>query len=343
MSKEIKAGIIGLLAIGLLVGGVNFLKGNSFFGGDDTYIAYFPDSGGLAPSSSVYINGVPVGKILSVDYNMKGDSLSRVKISFNIQEDELRIPRGSRLEIGSIGLMDKGLVIKLNKDLSKGYYSFNERIRGTVSQDIATQLKAYADPINQKLQALMTTVDKTVTSLQGFWDETATTEIEGSMKELRNSISRLGNVAIQVEDLVATEKVKLGRIFSNVESISANLKASNDKIESIIGNTKKITDDLVSADYKAVIMDAQNSIKKLNVMLEDINNGHGTLGKLVKDEKLYNELVETNNDLQNLLKDLELHPERYIHFSVLGARTKGANFTPSEEKKIRQVIDTIPE
>jgi phospholipid/cholesterol/gamma-HCH transport system substrate-binding protein len=239
--------------------------------------------------------------------------------------------------------MDKGLVIKLSKDLSKGYYDFNEKIHGTVSQDIATQLKNYAAPINQKLQALMTTVDKTVTSLQGFWDETATTEIEGSMKELRNSISRLGNVAIQVEDLVATEKVKLGRIFSNVESISANLKASNDKIEGIIGNTKKITDDLVSADYKAVIMDAQNSIKKLNVMLEDINNGHGTLGKLVKDEKLYNELVETNNDLQNLLKDLELHPERYIHFSVLGARTKGANFTPNEEKKIRQVIDTIPE
>ncbi|MFN6083942.1 MAG: hypothetical protein ACK476_03325, partial [Fluviicola sp.] len=117
----------------------------------------------------------------------------------------------------------------------------------------------------------------------------------------------------------------------------------NDKIEGIIGNTKKMTDDLVSADYKAVIMDAQNSIKNLNVMLEDINNGHGTLGKLVKDEKLYNELVETNNDLQNLLKDLELHPERYIHFSVLGARTKGANFTPNEEKKIRQVIDTIPE
>lgn len=343
MSKEIKAGIIGLLAIGLLVGGVNFLKGNSFFGGDDTYTAYFPDSGGLASSMSVYINGVPVGKILSVESNYKGDSLHKVKITFNIQEDELKIPKGSKFEISPIGFLDKGIIISLNNDLSKGFITTDDYIRGTVAQDMVSQVKAYADPVVQKLQGLMTTVDKTVTSLQGFWDDKATSEIEASMKELRSSISRLGNVAIQVEDLVATEKVKLSRIFSNVESISANLKASNDKIEGIIGNTKKITDDLVSADYKSVIMDAQNTIKKLNVTLEDINNGHGTLGKLVKDEKLYNELVETNNDLQNLLKDLELHPERYIHFSVLGARTKGANFTPSEEKKIRQVIDTIPE
>lgn len=342
MSKELKAGIVGILAIGLLVCGVNFLKGNSFFGGDDTYVAYFPDSGGLAPSTSVYINGVPVGKILAVDYNMKGDSSTRVKISFNIQEDGLQIPRGSTFQISGIGLLDKGLIISLNKNTSKGFYAYNEIIRGTVAQDMMSQVKEYADPVVQKLQGLMTSVDKTVNSLQGFWDETATSEIEASMKELKMSISRLGNVAIQVEDLVMTEKVKLGRIFSNVESISNNLKASNEKVEAIIGNAKKISDDMVSADFKAVILDAQTTVKKLNATLEDINNGHGTLGKLVKDEKLYNELVETNNGLQNLLKDLELHPERYIHFSVLGARSKGANFSVDEEKKIRQVIDTIP-
>ncbi len=342
ISKELKTGIVAVLAIGLFVGGVNFLKGNSFFGGDDIYTAYFPNSGGLAAATSVYVNGVSVGKVLSVDYNSKGDSLSKVKITFNIQEEKLKIPRGSLIEVGSLDFFNKGLIISLNSDLSKGMYNFNERIQGLVQTDMMGQVKAYADPITKKLQGLMSTVDKTVNSLKGFWDETATSEIEASMKELRTSISRLGNVAVEVEDLVGTEKVRLGRIFSNVESITANLKNSNEAIQKIVGNAQKISDDLVTADYKSVILDAQTTIKKLNMTLEEVNSGKGTLGKLVKDEALYNELVQTNQEMQELLNDITLHPERYIHFSVLGAKTKGAPLTKTEEKKLRKLLDSIP-
>jgi len=76
--------------------------------------------------------------------------------------------------------------------------------------------------------------------------------------------------------------------------------------------------------------------------LETAQKGEGTLGKLLGDDKLFNELVETNNELQNLVNDLQMHPERYIHFSVLGAKTKGVPLTAIEEKKLRQLIDSIP-
>ncbi|MDH4473600.1 MAG: MlaD family protein [Fluviicola sp.] len=343
LSKELKAGIITLLAIGLLVAGINFLKGNSFFGGDDQYEAYFPNSGNLAPATSVYVNGVAVGKVLTVEYQPNGDSLSKVKVTFNIQDDNVLIPRGSKIEIGSVDFLNKGLMLTLNSDLSKGYYKPGEKIKGSVASDLMTQVKDYADPTIQKLQSLISTVDRTVTSISAFWDTTATSKIEASMNEVQIALKRFGNVAVEVEDLVASEKVRLAKIMSNVESISGNLKASNEKISAIIGNVKKISDDLVTVNYKSVVEDAQKTIQKLNATLEAANNGEGTLGKLLHDEKLYNELVNTNKELQELVDDITLHPERYIHFSVLGSKTKGVPLTGKEEKKLRKVLDSIPD
>jgi len=343
ISKELKTGVILLLAIGLLVTGVNFLKGHSFFGGDDKYVAYFPNSGNLAPASSVYVNGVAIGKVLAVEYVDKGSVNRKVKVSFSISNSDVKIPRGSVIEIGGVDLLTKGLLIKMNSDLSKGYYKEGEAIQGIVAVDMVSQLKEYADPISQKIQKMMVSIDETVNSLNSFWDTTATSEIEESMQEIKIAIRRFGNVAVEVEDLVASEKLKLGRIFSNVESITNNLKASNEKIAGIIGNTKKITDDLVTVNYKAVVEDAQKTIQKLNNTLDAVNSGEGTMGKLLKDEKLYNELVNTNKRMQDLVEDIELHPERYIHFSVLGAKTKGVPLNGRDERKLRKLLDTIPD
>lgn len=341
ISKEVKSGFIAIIAIALLITGVNFLKGYSFFGGDDVYYAYFPNSGGIMPASSVTLNGVPIGKIISVDYIVDNPPERRVKITFNIQDKHIKIPVGSEIKIGSLDLFNKGIIITMAEDLSKGYYKPGAKMDGVVAQDMLQQVQAYADPITQKLQSLMSNIDKVVTSLSSFWDDTATSELEESMKEVKIAIKRLGSVAVEVESFVQTEKVQLDRIFDNVEAITNNLKKSNEEIRLIIGNTRKVTDDLVTADFKTVIMDAKETIKMLNSILADAQSGKGTLGKLVKDETFYNELVKTNQELQDLVADLKLHPERYIHFSVLGAKTKGVTLTPNEEKKLRQLLDTI--
>jgi phospholipid/cholesterol/gamma-HCH transport system substrate-binding protein len=342
-SKEIKVGVIAILAIATLVAGINFLKGNSFFGGDDSYYAYFPNSGQLMVSSNVTLNGVVVGKVTEIKYMPKNDSTKNVRITFNIQNSEVKIPKGSIIEIGSLDLFNKGVLIQLSTDLSKGYYKPGSTIEGKLSVDMMSQVKSYADPISQRLQGMMTSIDKMVVSLSAFWDETATSEIEGSLKQVKITIEKLGNVATEIESFVGTEKIQFSRIMANIENITGNLKKSNDQVTAIIGNTKKVSDDLVSADFKNVILEAQTTIKKLNSVLTDVENGNGTVGKLLHDEKLYNELVETNNELQNLVNDLQLHPERYIHFSVLGAKTKGVPLTGNEEKKLRKMLDSIPE
>lgn len=342
ISKEIKTGIVTIVAIALMVTGINFLKGNSFFGGDDIYFAYFPNSGQLVPSSNVTLNGVVVGKVLKVEYVPSLPVDRCVKISFSIQNDEVKIPKGSVIQVGALDLFSKGMLIDVSNNLSKGYYVPGDVIPGEMAVDMFGQVKSFADPLSKKVQTALVSVDKMVNSLNAFWDKTATSEIEQSFSQLKLTIKRFGNVAINIEDLVRDEKIKLSNILSNVESISFNLKKSNDQISSILGNTKTITDDLVSADFKKVIGNATETLKNLNLILASAEKGQGTLGKLLKDEKLYNELVTTNKDLQNLVIDLQMHPERFIHFSVFGAKTKGVPLNQSEEKKLKQLLDSVP-
>ena len=342
ISKEVITGFITVAAIGLLVAGVNFLKGNSFFGGDEVYYAYFCNSGQLASSSPVTLHGVTIGRVLTVENVPGGDPDRLVKISFNIQDEEIKIPKGSTVEIGSLDLFSKGIMLQFSSDISKGYYKTGDELPGVVASDMMAQVKSYADPISQKLQAMMSSVDKVVNNVSAFWDTTATSEIEGSLKEVKIAIKKFGNAANEIEGLIVDERQKLSRILSNVEQITVNLKKSNDNVKDIVGNVKQITDDLVTSDFKGVIANAKTTLASINSVLEQAKTGEGTLGKLLGDETLYNELVNTNQELQNLVNDLQLHPERYIHFSVFGSKTKGVPITSKEEKKLRNLLDSLP-
>ena len=342
-TKEFKIGLIAIAGIFVLVLGVNFLKGNSLFGGDTLYFSYFSNSGQLAVSNNVTLNGVIVGKVKKIEYVPKNTIDRRVKVTFSLINDQVVLPKGTIIEIGSLDLFSKGILIQLSSDISKDNYLPGQEIPGRVSVDIISQVKSYADPISQKLQGMMSSIDKMVISLSSFWDTTATSEIEGSLKQVKVAIQKLGNVAGEIEGFVIAEKIQFSRIMSNVEGITLNLQKSNDQITAILGNTKKITDDFVTADFKSVILDAHTTLKKLNIVLDEAGKGNGTLGKLIHDEKLYNELVETNNELQILVSDIQVHPERYIHFSLTGRKTKGVSLNSKEEKKLRSLLDSISE
>ena len=340
-SKEIKAGFIAVLAIVIIVLGVNFLKGNSFFGGDDTYYSYMENSGQLMVASNVTLNGVVVGKVLAVEYVPNRPLKKRVKITFSIQNSTVVFPKGTIIEIGSLDLLSKGLLIQIPSNSSVAYYKPGSVLPGRLSVDMVSQVKAYADPISQKLQAMMSSIDKMVGSLSSFWDESATSEIEASLKEVKIAIARFGDLAKEIQAFVGEEKLQFARIMSNVENITLNLRKSNEQVSSIIGNLKIVSDDLVTADFKGVILEAQTTLKKINYILAETSAGKGTLGKLVHDEKLYNELVESNNQLQELVDDIEKHPERYINVSVFGAKSKGIKLNSTQEKKLTHFLDSL--
>ena len=343
LSKEIKAGFIAVSAIVLLVVGINFLKGYSLLGGDDTFYAYFPNSGQVMVSGNVTLNGVIIGKILDIQNVPTNPENRRVKIKFSVSESGILLPKGTIIELGSLDLLTKGLIVNYPDHLKSGYYRPGDEIPGKMSADMFSQVKQYADPISQKLQSLILHIDGMVNSLSGVFDENGSSDITASIKELRITIKKIGDLSTEIQGFVGQEKAQFSKIMNHVESITSNLKKSSDEVSAIIGNTKNISDDLVTADFKGTILEAQTTLKKFNFMLEDVNKGSGTLGKLIHDEKLYNELVETNNELQELVDDLQAHPERYVHLSVIGGKSKGLQLTGKQEGKLKKWLDTIPD
>jgi phospholipid/cholesterol/gamma-HCH transport system substrate-binding protein len=321
-TKEIKIGLIAILSVALIVVGVNFLKGSSFFGGDDIYYGYFNESGGLMPASSVAVNGVTVGKVTSIEFLPFEKVEKRVKVTFNIQNHDIKLPKGIKIEIGSLDLFNKAIILQFPNNINKGYLPNRSKIQGEVAKDMMQQMQAYADPITKKLNKLMNNVDRVVGSFAEFWDTTATSEIQGSLFEIRTAVKRFGKLTGDIEGLVADERLKLSSIMLNVLSITDNINKNNKEISTILGNTKRITDDMVSADFKGTISDAHKVINTLNKTLEEAEKGNGNLSKLLKDESLYNDLVKSNIKLQELLVDVKENPKRYVHFSVFGRKDK---------------------
>ena len=345
ISKELIVGIVTLAAIGLLVAGVNFLKGNSFLGGDDVYYAYFSNSAGVTPSNSIYYNGVIVGKITEVKLTDSKDPNKAVKITFNIQDDKFKIPKNMVLQAGGAenDLLGKGITIIPSEDSTRmtmaGFYKPGDKIQGVVSETLQSQIEAEIGPIRDNINFVLGNLDDFSKKLAAFWDTTASSEMEQSLVEVRLAIKKFGNAAEMINSLVAEEKVKVSRVMTNVQEITLNLKKSNDTVKAIVGNVKTITDNLVTADFVGTIENAKNTLASVNKVLDAALEGDGTIGKLISDDSLYMELIETNQQMQGLVEDLQKHPERYIHFSVLGAKSR-RQFTEAEEKKIRkEVID----
>lgn len=344
VSKEFKIGLAVVLATALLIFGVNYLKGNSFFGGDDVYYGYFPTSGSLMPSSSVTLNGVEVGKVLAVDLvnpNKYSDPNKRVLVKFSVQTENLMIAKGSGIRIVP-GVLSTEVQLEQNFIADKGYLNVGDTMKGSVSQEITEQIESQLLPVKRKLEDLMTSIDNIVSSISVFWDTSAAYTLDQGLNNVKIAIARFGNVAYNLDNLITEEKGKLDNIFTNVEDITGKFKETNEDIQVAASNIRGITDSLTAVDFKSTIDEATETFKKLNQLIGDANDGKGTLGKLLKDEKLYDELNHTNKKLQNLADDIKNHPERYIHFSVFGSKSKGVPLTKGEERKLKEFLDTIP-
>lgn len=343
-TKEIKIGLIAILSITLIVVGVNFLKGSSFFGGDAVYYGYFNESGGLMPASSVAVNGVSVGKVTAIEFLPFEKPQRRVKVTFNIQNHDIKLPKGLKIEIGALDLFNKAIILQFPERISNVYLPNHSKIQGEVAKDMMQQMQAYADPITKKLTKLMNNVDRVVGSFAEFWDTTATSEIQGSLFEIRTAVKRFGKLTGDVEGLVADERLKLSSIMFNVLSITENINKNNREISSILGNTKRITDDMVSADFKGTISDAHRVINTLNKTLEEAEKGNGNLSKMLKDETLYNNLVKSNIKLQELLVDVKENPKRYVHFSVFehkdNKKVETENVKEKKKRKRKEQVHT---
>jgi len=323
VSKEFKVGLLVVIGILMLYVGVNFLKGNAIFGQNREYYAEFTNANGLKSSNEVQVNGVKIGMVSSVGLHPVNPN--RILVKFTILDDELLIPEGSYVELISSDLLGtKALSLHLNmeKVANDNYIEIGDTLRTEVEVGLADQINEQILPLKKKTEELIGSVEGIIVSINSFWDTSAAYTIDESLYEFRDGIAKFGDLANSLTVLIESETKVVNDVLENTKAITGNLASKSEAINKTIDNFSAISDTLASTDIKSVIAETKATLTELNAVLMKVNNGEGSLGMLLHTDSLHNEIIQTNQSIQDLLDDMEANPNKYVHFSIFGRKMK---------------------
>ncbi len=311
MKTKIIIGSIFILAIAILIIGINYLKGIDFFNPNNTFYAVYPNVSGLKVSNSVTINGYKVGQVKTI--SLKPD-FSGVLVTFSVDKNFI-IPDSTIAQIYSSDIMGTKAVKLILSD-SKNMLSNGDTLLSDTEKDLKEQVNAELLPLKQKTEDLISSFDSALAIVQNVFNEKTRENLLLSFESIKKTLKYLEETTLTVDTLMTTQKGKLVRIFSNVESISANLKNNNEQLTNIINNFSAVSDTLARIQFATVMEKAQRTLTQTSQLVEKINSGQGTIGMLVNNDTLYKHLEESAKDLDYLLEDIQQNPKRYLHFSV---------------------------
>lgn len=297
LTKEIKIALVAIVGILVMYFGINFLKGMNLFSTNNAYYMTFDDIQGLGASTPIYADGYKVGTVDGMEYDYKENGPIKVKVDIN---KDLRIPQGSKAEIVKdlMGNLQVNLLLANNP---------RERVEpggvipGAVNggmMDKAANLIPVVEKMLPKLDSILTSVNALLAdpalaaSLHNV--ETITSNLTVSTRELNTLMAGLNK---QVPGMVR-------------------------KANGVLDNTNRLTANLASVDVQGTLNKVNQTLESAHQFTEKLNSNQGSLGLLMNDTKLYDNLTSTMSHADSLVIDLKAHPKRYVHFSVFGRKDK---------------------
>jgi len=316
ITREVKTGIVAVSVIALFIWGFNFMKGlNLFDGPSKTYLTEYSNVQGLNTASVVTINGVEVGKVVDIMFNKDPKKRGMLIVEFSVDTD-FEFSKKSIAKIYSASLMGgKSLAVvpSYEGEMAKP----GDFLEGQIESDIFSSVTEKLNPLQAKVENVIVSADSLMTGLTDVLDTKSRNNLKSSIEQLNTTITNFKNISESVDRLVKSNEEKLGNTLSNAELMTSNLA--------------KLSDTLVDANLGLTVRNLEATVINLNKILESVEAGEGTLGKLLKDEKMYNNLTNSSKELEELLREMKLHPKRFVHFSLFGKKDKG--FQQSEDQK----------
>lgn len=312
IKNETKVGILAAFAIALLIIGYNFLKGNSIFSSETTLFARYTRVDGLTVSKPVLINGYQIGRVAKLQLEPGGTILATLSINskYDIPENSI-----ARLE-GTDLLGSKAIVMSLGNSKKMAEDGF------TLNANVEKGLMEQVQPVQKKAELIIGKMDSILSSVNSILNPNFQKNVDRSFNSIAGTLASLENTSKKVDGLVGSESARIDAIFKNVEGITANLNNNNQKITDILSNINTVTDKFAAANFKQTLDNANNAIADLQGVISGIKDGKGSLGLLLNDDKMYNNLNSASKNLDELMIDLKANPKRYVHFSVFGGGNK---------------------
>lgn len=312
ITNETKVGVLAAFSIAILIIGYNFLKGNAIFSSETVIYARYSRVDGLAVSKPVLINGFQIGRVDKLVLQPNGEILATLKI-----KGKYDIPKNSIARLESTDLLgSKAIVMALGsgRDFAQD--------GDTLNSNVEKNLMEAVQPVQKKAEVLIGKMDSILTSVNTILNPDFQKNVNKSFNSIAATLSSLEGTSRKIDGLVGTEGKRISAILSNAESISANLRNNNEKINAILSNINTITDQVAAANFKQTIDNANKAVADLQGIVTKVNDGKGTLGMLVNDTQMYDNLNNASKNLDNLIIDLKANPKRYVHFSVFGGGGK---------------------
>ncbi len=317
IKKEVKTGIIITLALGMLIYGLNFLKGINIFSTNRTMYAVYKDVVGVVPSNPVLVSGFHIGQIKDIEL-IPGTS-GKIVVTMQISNPEVKIPKDSKAVIVSADLLgSKAIQISLGS--SSVMASDGDTLNSSIETSLREEVTREVLPVKEKAEQLMSSIDSTLAIVQGIFTKKVQSNLSESVISIRNSLKHFENTSGNIDMLVTSEKERITSILEKVDQISGALAKNSKQIGNAVDNLATISDSIAKSNLKTTINNADSALYYTSKILKKINEGKGSLGMLANDTALYKRLTNASGQLSNLLEDMKAHPKRYVHFSIFGGK-----------------------
>jgi phospholipid/cholesterol/gamma-HCH transport system substrate-binding protein len=320
ISNETKVGLLTVVALTILILGFNFLKGNNVFDRSKKIYASYQTIGSLEKSNQVKVNGLPIGTVY--DLREKDANMSGIVATINLTR-KINIPNNSTATIVTQLVGSSYINIQLGD--SKVFLKDGDSIRTKTDNGLFNDLTSQVNPTLTKARTAIDSLTAVLGSINSLFDTR-------TKNNIRTIVDNLTASSISLEKMMNSENSPLARSLDNFESITANLRKNNDSITSILHNANVAARKFAAIDIKPTLDSLHAAVLQIKDVVYKINHNNGSLGLLMNDTKLYDNLQKAALGLEILIDDVRVHPKRYVNISVFGKKDKGNYLTSPASK-----------
>ena len=314
ISKEVKVGLLGTVALTMLYFGFNFLKGSDLFSTTKRYFVLFDNVGGLQPSNAIRLNGVQVGRVESTKLLQERGNMVLVELDIS---QNVKLPVGTKAILTSELLGSSGITLQIS-NLAAKILEEGDTLMSIKETGIQALLQEKALPVLKSVDSLAVSLTKIVRQ----FDQTGYT--------LNKLLNTADQTASGVNAVVAANGKSIAATMANLQALSASLAETEKSFKPIIGNLQTTTDSLKALRLGQTLNQAHLAVMSLQQTLSKLEKGEGTAGKLLKDEALYENINRTIVSVNKLMTNFRQYPKRYVSISVFGRKDKGPADSPAD-------------